>query len=101
MFIEVNSKNVKLETYEKAIRDAIYKTHQKKAIYIKLETLHLNNTWELVDFFAGRKAIGSKWVIKVKYNKYRQIIQYKTRFITCGYAQQHNINYSKTFSPTI
>jgi hypothetical protein len=31
-----------------------------------IEALHRNNTWELVELPKGRKAIGNKWVFKIK-----------------------------------
>ena len=57
---EVSSKTVEPDTYEEAIGDPIHATYWKEAIRIELESLYLNNTWELVDFSAGRGAIGSK-----------------------------------------
>jgi hypothetical protein len=32
----------------------------------EIETLHKNNTWDLVPLPQGRKAIGNKWVYKIK-----------------------------------
>lgn len=58
--IEVSSKIVKPDTYEKVAKDPIYSAQWKKAIHAELKTLHLKNIWELVDLFADCKAIGSK-----------------------------------------
>ena len=68
--IEVSSKIVKLDIYKEAIENPIFTTYWKKAICIELETLHLNNTQELIDLPARRKAIGNKWIFKIKYDKY-------------------------------
>ncbi|GJS53773.1 ribonuclease H-like domain-containing protein [Tanacetum coccineum] len=38
-----------------------------------------NNTWELADLPFGRKAIGSKWVFKIKYKSNGEIERYKAR----------------------
>lgn len=40
---EVNSKIVELDIYKKAIENPIHIAYWKKAIYIKLEILYLNN----------------------------------------------------------
>ncbi|GKC18289.1 ribonuclease H-like domain-containing protein, partial [Tanacetum coccineum] len=40
-----------------------------------------NNIWELVDLPARRKAIGSKWVFKIKYKSDREIERYEARLV--------------------
>lgn len=48
----------------------------------EIEALVRNKTWELVPLPAGRRAIGSRWVFKVKRNADGSIERYKARF--CG-----------------
>jgi hypothetical protein len=36
------------------------------AMQEEIEALHKNNTWDLVLLPQGRKAIGNKWVYKIK-----------------------------------
>ncbi|GKC82028.1 ribonuclease H-like domain-containing protein [Tanacetum coccineum] len=43
------------------------------------QNLRRNNTWEIVDLPVGRKAIGSKWVWKIKYKYDGEIEIYKAR----------------------
>ncbi|GJY11854.1 ribonuclease H-like domain-containing protein, partial [Tanacetum coccineum] len=43
------------------------------------QNLRRNNTWEIVDLPVGRKAIGSKWVWKIKYKYDGEIERYKAR----------------------
>ena len=40
-----------------------------QAMQEELKSISDNETWELMDLPEGRKAIGSKWVYKVKYNQ--------------------------------
>ena len=47
----------------------------------------------------GKKAIGCKWVYKVKHNLDGRISRYKARLVAKGYAQTHGIDYEETFAP--
>jgi hypothetical protein len=59
-----------------------------------------NSTWELVKLLPGRKAIGLKWVFKVKRNANGSIECYKARLVAQGFSQRPGINFNKTFAPT-
>jgi hypothetical protein len=59
-----------------------------------------NGTWELVKLLPGRKAIGLKWVFKVKRNTNSPIEHYKACLVAQGFSQRPGINFNKTFAPT-
>jgi hypothetical protein len=59
-----------------------------------------NGTWELVKLPAGRKAISSKWVFKVKCNANGSIEQHKACLVTQGFSQCPSIDFNKIFAPT-
>jgi hypothetical protein len=62
---------------------------------------HLDNgTWELQQLPHGKRAIGSRWVFKVKHNADGSIERYKGRLVAKGYAQQEGVDYTDTFAPT-
>lgn len=46
-----------------------------------------NNTWSLVELPAGRKALGCKWVFKLKENPNDSINKYKARLVAKGFHQ--------------
>jgi hypothetical protein len=62
---------------------------------------HLDNgTWKLVKLPAGRKAIGSKWVLKIKRNADGSIERYKARLVAQGFSQRPGVDFTETFAPT-
>jgi len=57
-----------------------------KAIQAELHALTENNTWILTALPTGKKAIGSKWVFKIKYKADGTIDKYKARLVAKGYT---------------
>ena len=70
----------------------------------EIRELIANNTWEYVRVDKvpkGRRALKSKWVYKIKYNKDGTIERFKSRFVVCGYSQRHGVDYDQAFSATM
>jgi hypothetical protein len=65
----------------------------------EMATLDVNTTWDLVALPKDKKAIGCKWVYKVKHNANGSMNRYKARLVAKGYAQTYGINYEETYSP--
>lgn len=68
-----------------------------------MQALVDNGTWEWAELPKGRKAIGSKWVFKIKRDPDGNIERYKARLIAQGYGQRPggDFNPGKTFAPTM
>lgn len=63
---------------------------------------HLNNgTWVLEKLPPGKKAIGSKWVFKIKRNADGTVEQYKARLVAKGYNQRPGFDFKEIFAPTM
>jgi len=64
-----------------------------------MAALDANATWELVALPEDKKAIGCKWVYKVKHNVDGSMSRYKARLVAKGYAQTYDIDYEEIYSP--
>jgi hypothetical protein len=71
-----------------------------KAAAIEMQAHLDNGTWELVTLPAGRKAIGSKWVFKIKRKADGSIKRYKACLVAQGFSQRPGVNFTETFAPT-
>ncbi|KAH9671963.1 protein kinase domain-containing protein [Citrus sinensis] len=71
----------------------------RKAMEDEITALEKNNTWTLTHLPDGKKAIGSRWVYKIKYQSDGTIEHYKARLVAKGYTQTEGIDYHATFSP--
>lgn len=71
----------------------------KQAMDREIEALQENNTWELVVLPAGKRAISSKWVYKIKTNADGSVDKFKARLVIKGFSQRKGIDYNQTFSP--
>nr|KYP74604.1 Retrovirus-related Pol polyprotein from transposon TNT 1-94 [Cajanus cajan] len=52
----------------------------------EIEALHRNKTWELVELLEGRKAIGCKWVYKIKQDDNNRLERYREILVVKEYA---------------
>ena len=64
----------------------------------EVDELEDKNTWELVDLPPDRKALGGRWVYRIKTNSQDNITKYKARWVVQGFNQISGINYLETFS---
>lgn len=58
--------------------------------------LQNNQMWSLVELPPNRKAIGCKWVFRVKENLDGSINKYKARLVAKGFHQEHGFDFNET-----
>jgi len=86
------------QTFKEALSRPDGKQWEKAAL-TEYESILRNQTWEIVDLPQGRKAIGSKWVFKLKLDSEGNIDRYKARIVAKGYSQVEGIDFNETFAP--
>ncbi|CAI7796686.1 unnamed protein product [Closterium sp. NIES-53] len=73
----------------------------KKAMESELKSIEENGTWELVELPEGRKAITSKWLVKIKSDADGKIERYKSRLVAKGYQQKEKVDYKELFASVV
>ena len=70
----------------------------RHAMIEEIEAIRKNNTWEFAKLPEGHRAIGLKWVYKVKKNPEREIVRHKARLVAKGYVKKHGLNFHEVFA---
>lgn len=69
------------------------------AMQEELNSIDENETWEETVLPAGRKAVGSKWVFKIKRDENDLAPRYKARLVAQGFSQKYGTDYDEVFAP--
>jgi hypothetical protein len=66
------------------------------AMQSEFHALVMNNTFELVELPTGRRAVSTRWVLKLK-----ALGVYKARFVARGFSQKQGIDFDDTYAPVL
>ncbi len=88
------------QTFQQAIHspDAV---HWRKAIREELKSLRERGVYRAAKLPHGQRAIGAKWVFKIKRNADGTIDRYKARLVAKGFSQKYQLHYDETFAPVV
>ncbi|XP_074291353.1 uncharacterized protein LOC141618145 [Silene latifolia] len=96
-FLAAITTGVEPPSFKVAITDAGWCTAMKEEIY----ALESNDTWELTDLPPNKKALGCRWVYKIKYKSDGSIERLKARLVVFGNHQVEGLDYGETFAPVV
>ncbi|CAM8925879.1 unnamed protein product [Rhodiola kirilowii] len=94
-FLAAVTANHEPVTYKEAVKYA----HWRAAMQNELDALEKNGTWEPSLLPPEKKAIGCKWVFRIKYHSNGTIERYKARLVVLGNKQVEGIDFTETFAP--
>ncbi|CAJ2673651.1 unnamed protein product [Trifolium pratense] len=84
-----------------SVKHALTDPNWLKAMEAEYSALLHNKTWSLVPLPAHRRAIGCKWVFRIKENPDGSINKYKARLVAKGFSQEPGFDFKETFSPVV
>lgn len=82
-----------------SVNEALDEACWKSAMDAELTAIRGNKTWEFTALPAGHRAIGLKWVFKVKRDPSGKILKHKARLVAKGYAERQGVDYDEVFAP--
>ncbi|XP_074297115.1 uncharacterized protein LOC141627793 [Silene latifolia] len=81
--------------YKEAAQSAAW----RQAMETEMKALVDNKTWVLEPLPPSKKALGSKWLYKIKYKSDSTIERFKARLVVFGNHQTEGVDYDETFAP--
>ncbi|GJS93442.1 retrovirus-related pol polyprotein from transposon TNT 1-94 [Tanacetum coccineum] len=88
------------ECYAEAMEDE-HKKEWFEAMEVEMNSLHENNTFELVKLPKGKRDLKNNWVYKLKTGEHTSRLRYKVRLVVKGFSQKRGIDFDEILSPVV
>ncbi|XP_074277644.1 uncharacterized protein LOC141601275 [Silene latifolia] len=82
-------------------KEAIPNKEWCDAMKSEIEALERNETWELTTLPPDKKALGCRWIYKIKYQSDGEIERLKARLVVFGNHQVEGLDFGETFAPVV
>jgi hypothetical protein len=80
-------------------REAVGQLAWMDAMVKEIKSIKNNAVWSLTTLLVGQKAIGLKWVFKLKKNSDGEVTKHKAHLVAKGYVQEQGIDFNEVFAP--
>jgi hypothetical protein len=84
-----------------SVEEAKASKEWRMAMLEEMASIEENKTWSLVDLPRGHRAIGLKWVFKLKHDEHGEIVKHKVRLVAKGYVQRQGVDFEEVFAPVV
>ncbi|KAL4324380.1 hypothetical protein GQ457_11G032480 [Hibiscus cannabinus] len=88
------------QSFDQAMEDD-HKEEWLKAMQEEMQSLHENQTYDLVELPKGRRALKNKWVYKLKTDVSNKKPRHKARIVVKGCNQKEGIDFEEIISPVV
>jgi hypothetical protein len=82
-------------TFAEAEKDKAWRA----AMLEEMASIEANETWQLTQLPPGHRAIGLKWVYKLKKDSNGEVAKRKARLVAKGYVQRQGVDFEEVFAP--
>jgi hypothetical protein len=82
-----------------SVEEALQTPEWRRAMEEEMSCIADNKTWTRTVLPAGHRAIGLKWVFKLKKDPDGNVVKYKARLVVKGYAQRQGVDFDEVYAP--